>query len=90
MQHGRKGATQLLDSDAHRGELRVDAQRRLEDQPGGKRMLDSQFKCNTEVGSEYLDRGSVAEAFSRRGVEVPDYIIDIVLLCHKICPILGA
>jgi hypothetical protein len=36
MQHGRKGATQLLDSDAHRGELRVDAQRRLEDQPGGK------------------------------------------------------
>jgi hypothetical protein len=29
-------------------------------------MLDSRFKCDTEVGGECLDRGAVAEALSRR------------------------
>jgi hypothetical protein len=28
--------------------------------------LDSQFKRDTEIGGEYLDRGLVSEALSRR------------------------
>ena len=39
--------------------------------------LDSHFKCDTKVGGEGFDRGSVAEAFSRRRVEVPDDIVDV-------------
>ena len=55
--------------------------------------LDSHFKCDTEVGGEGFDRCSVAEAFSRRCVEVPDDVIDVGIgvireagLARKIAP----
>ena len=51
------------------------------------------FKCDTEVGGEGFDRCSVAEAFSRRCVEVPDDVIDVGIgvireggLARKIAP----
>jgi hypothetical protein len=39
--------------------------------------LDSHFKCDTEVGCEGFDRGAVAEALARRGVEVPGHVVDV-------------
>ena len=42
-----------------------------------KCLLDSHFKCDTEVGGECLDWGAVAEALPRRGVEVPGDVVDV-------------
>ena len=43
------------------------------------KVLGSHFKCDTEVGGEGFERGAVVEAFSWRCVEVPDYVIDVVI-----------
>jgi len=42
-------------------------------------MLDSLFKCDTEVEGESLDWCSEAEALSRRCVEAPDHVVDAVI-----------
>ena len=42
-------------------------------------VLDSHFKCDTELSSEDLDRSFEAEAFSRRCVEVPDDTVDVLV-----------
>ena len=39
--------------------------------------LESRFKCDTEVDGKCLDGCSVAEALPRRGVEVPDDVIEV-------------
>jgi hypothetical protein len=41
------------------------------------RTLDSNFRCDTEVGGEYFDRRAVAEALPRRCVEVPNRVADV-------------
>ena len=40
-------------------------------------MLDSLFKCDTELRGEGLDWCSEAEAFARRCVEIPDDAVDV-------------
>jgi hypothetical protein len=40
-------------------------------------LLGSHFKCDTGVGCESLDGRAVSEALSRRGVEVPDHVVDV-------------
>ena len=39
--------------------------------------LDSLSKCDTEVGGESLNRRAVAEALSRRCIQVPDHVVDV-------------
>ena len=42
-------------------------------------LVDSRFKCDTELKSEGFQRGLEGEAFARRGVERPEQGIEVVI-----------